>query len=611
MTFTTVSQMFNHVTNQYPSKELYFYKKENEWVGITGSEIRSTVKDLAFGLQSLSIGKGDNIALLSNNSPRWAMSDYGIICSGAATVSVYPTLIPSQVEYILNDSQSKVVFAENQEQMQKVLASWGNCPDLQYAVVMDESNTDSDDRIFNFRDFLELGTKHEQKSEASFEDLMDKPEPNDLLTLIYTSGTTGNPKGVKLSHGNMMSNVEGTKQNIDFDDTEIFLSFLPLSHSFERMGGHFTAFSVGAQVYYAESIETVPENLREVKPTVVLSVPRLYEKMYAKVRAGLKSAPEARQKIFWWAIGVGKEATQYRLKNQALPFTLGLKHKIADKLVYSKVKDRVGGRLRFFVSGGAPLSQEIGEFFAAADIMILEGYGLSETSPVLTCNTPEAVRYGSVGKPLFNVDIEIAADGEILAKGPNIMTGYFNNEEATREAIDSDGWFHTGDIGHIDDDGFLFITDRKKNILVTSAGKNVAPAPMENALTNSPYIEQVVIIGDKRNFISALIVPAQEAVGNELTAQGKSVFGDDIMSDHPDVKALIQKEVDTVMEKFSNYERVKEFSILPRLFTIEDGELTPTLKVVRKVVLDHFSDAAEKNYSGSPENVEEPEPALV
>ena len=604
MTFTTVSQMFNHVTNQYPSKELYFYKKENEWVGITGSEIRSTVKGLAFGLQSLSIGKGDNIALLSNNSPRWAMSDYGIICSGAATVSVYPTLIPSQVEYILNDSQSKVVFAENQEQMQKVLASWGNCPDLQYAVVMDESNTDSDDRIFNFRDFLELGTKHEQKSEASFEDLMDKPEPNDLLTLIYTSGTTGNPKGVKLSHGNMMSNVEGTKQNIDFDDTEIFLSFLPLSHSFERMGGHFTAFSVGAQVYYAESIETVPENLREVKPTVVLSVPRLYEKMYAKVRAGLKSAPEARQKIFWWAIGVGKEATQYRLKNQALPFALGLKHKIADKLVYSKVKDRVGGRLRFFVSGGAPLSQEIGEFFAAADIMILEGYGLSETSPVLTCNTPEAVRYGSVGKPLFNVDIEIAADGEILAKGPNIMTGYFNNEEATREAIDSDGWFHTGDIGHIDDDGFLFITDRKKNILVTSAGKNVAPAPMENALTNSPYIEQVVIIGDKRNFISALIVPAQEAVGNELTVQGKSVFGDDIMSDHPDVKALIQKEVDTVMEKFSNYERVKEFSILPRLFTIEDGELTPTLKVVRKVVLDHFSDAAEKNYSGSPESVE-------
>ena len=613
MNFPTISQMFNHVTNENLSKQLYFYKKDNAWVGISGSEIRSTVKDIAFALKSLDVGKGSNVALLSNNSPRWAMTDYGIICSGSATVSVYPTLIPSQVEYILNDSQSKVVFVQNHEQMQKVMESWNNCPNLEYAVVMDDSNTESDDRIFNFMDFLDLGTKHEQESDESFEDLVAKPEADDLLTLIYTSGTTGNPKGVRLTHGNMTSNMEGTKQNIVFDETEVFLSFLPLSHSFERMGGHFTAFSVGAQVYYAESIETVPENLREVKPSVVLSVPRLYEKMYAKVLDGLKSAPEARQKIFWWAIGVGKEATQYHLKNQPLPFGLNIKHTIANKLVYSKVKDRIGGKLRFFVSGGAPLSQEIGEFFAAADIMILEGYGLSETSPVLTSNTPDALRYGSVGKPLFNVDIEIADDGEILAKGPNVMSGYFNNEDASKEAIDSDGWFHTGDIGHLDEDGFLFITDRKKNILVTSAGKNVAPAPLENALTNSPLIEQVVVVGDNKNFISALIVPTQEAVEKELSVQGKSVLGSDIMSNHPDVKAVIQKEVDAIMADFSNYERVKEFAILPRLFTIEDGELTPTLKVVRKVVLDHFSTEVDAIYSGSstPEEVEEPEPALA
>ena len=608
MTYSTVSQMFNQVTSKNSSRNLYFYKKAGNWVGISGSEIRSTVKDIAFGLQSLGIGKGSNVALLSNNSPRWAMSDYGIICSGAATVSVYPTLIPSQVEYILNDSTSKVVFAENQVQMEKVMAVWGNCPQLTHAVVMDDSNTEADDRIINFLDFLNLGTKHEQETETSFDDLTAKPEPNDLLTLIYTSGTTGNPKGVMLSHGNMMSNVEGTKQDISFDQTEIFLSFLPLSHSFERMGGHFTAFSVGAQVYYAESIETVPDNLREVKPSVVLSVPRLYEKMYAKVREGLKSAPEARQKIFWWAIGVGKEASQYKLKNQSLPIGLGIKHKIADKLVYSKVKDRVGGRLRFFVSGGAPLSKEIAEFFAAADIMILEGYGLSETSPVLTCNSPDSVRYGSVGKPLFNVDIEIADDGEILAKGPNIMTGYFNNDEGTREAIDSDGWFHTGDIGHIDDDGFLFITDRKKNILVTSGGKNVAPAPIENALVTSPFIEQSVVIGDNRNFISALIVPAFEAVEKELSAQGVSVSGDDAIASHPDTKALIQKELDGIMEGFSNYERVKEFVVLKRIFTLEDGELTPTLKVIRKVVLDHFSDAVDSIYSGSPKEAIESEP---
>ena len=582
MIFSTVSQMFNQVTNEHKNRELYFYKKQGDWKGISGIEIRSTVKDIAFGLQSFSIGKGSNVALLSNNSPRWAMSDYGIICSGAATVSVYPTLIPSQIEYILNDSNSKVVFAEGQEQMAKIMEIWENCPKLTHAIVMDDSNSDVAENIINFIDFLDLGTKHEQETGFSFEDLLGEPKPDDLLTLIYTSGTTGNPKGVKLTHGNLMSNVEGTKQGISFDKTEKFLSFLPLSHSFERMGGHFTAFSVGAQVYYAENIEKVPDNLQEVKPSVVLSVPRLYEKMYARVREGLKSAPEARQKIFWWAIDVGKQATEYRLKKQSLPFMLGIKHKIADKLVIVKLRKGLEENLDSLYRVEPRSQKEIAEFFAAADITILEGYGLSETSPVLTFNSPESIRYGSVGKPLFNVDIKIDDDGEILAKGPNIMTGYYNNEKATKEAIDSEGWFHTGDIGHIDGDGFLFITDRKKNILVTAAGKNVAPAPIENTLVNSPFIEQSVVIGDKRNFISALIVPAKEAVEKELNSQGTSISGDDIMSDHPDVKALIQKEVDIAMTGFSNYERVKEFSILPRLFTIEDGELTPTLKVIRK-----------------------------
>ena len=311
----------------------------------------------------------------------------------------------------------------------------------------------------------------------------------------------------------------------------------------------------------------------------------------------LKTSPNARQKIFWWAIGIGKQATKYRVANQPLPFGLGIKHKIADKLVYSKVKGRVGGQLRFFVSGGAPLSKEIAEFFAAADITILEGYGLSETSPVLTTNSPENLRFGSVGKPLFNVKIKIADDGEILAKGPNIMKGYFNNENATKEAIDSDGWLHTGDIGHLDDDGYLFITDRKKNILVTSAGKNVAPAPMENALANSPYIEQSVIIGDKRNFISALIVPSFEAVEKYLNDQGKTIARNEEITRDTDVIALIKKEVDTIMKDFSNYERVKEFQLLNRLFTIENGELTPTLKVIRKVVLDNFSDSVKQIYS--------------
>ena len=599
MTYSTVSQMFNQVTLDYRDKKLYFFKNNDSWEGISGNEIRSIVKKLAFGFQSIGIEKGSNVALLSNNSPRWAMGDYGILCSGAATVSVYPTLIPSQVEYILNDSDSKVALVENQEQLKKINEIWNNCPQLSYVIVLDESDASNDDRIINFQNFLKMGDSFEQESQNSFEDLIETINPDDLLTLIYTSGTTGDPKGVMLSHGNMMSNVEGISKLITFDDTEKFLSFLPLSHSFERMGGHFTAFSVGAKVYYAESIETVPENLQEVNPTVVLSVPRLYEKMYARVREGLKLAPEARQKIFWWAIGVGKKATEFRLKNQSLPFLLSLKHKIADKLVYGKVKDRVGGKLRFFVSGGAPLSKEIAEFFAAADITILEGYGLSETSPVLTTNSPGNIRYGSVGKSLFNVEIKIADDGEILAKGPNIMLGYFNNEEATKDAIDADGWFHTGDIGHLDEENYLFITDRKKNILVTSAGKNVAPAPLESALVNSAYIEQSVVIGDKHNFIGALIVPAFDVIQNYLKENGNSISTNEEMAVDPDVISLIRGEVENKMELFSNYERIKEFALLPRLLTLEKGELTPTLKVVRKVVLNNFSDSVNKIYGES------------
>ena len=610
MQYSTVSEMFNLVTLEHENRELYFHKKKDHWEGIRGSEIRSTVKDLAFGLKSIEIGKGSNVALLSNNSPRWAMGDYGIICSGAATVSVYPTLITPQVEYILNDSASQVVMVENQEQLGKINAIWQNCPQLGHVIVLDDSDDSEDARIINFTDFLAMGSQFEKQSGSNFENLTKIAEPGDLLTLIYTSGTTGNPKGVMLTHGNMMSNVEGISRLIAFDQTEIFLSFLPLSHSFERMGGHFTAFSVGSQVYYAENIDKVPANLQEVKPSMVLSVPRLYEKMYARVREGLKSAPEARQKIFWWAIGVGKQATKYRLRNEPLPFWLGLRHRIADKLVYSKVKERVGGRLRFFVSGGAALSKEIAEFFSAVDITILEGYGLSETSPVLTVNSPGNIRFGSVGKALFNVDIKIADDGEILAKGPNIMTGYFNNEEATQECIDDEGWFHTGDIGHLDDEGYLFITDRKKNILVTSGGKNVAPAPIENAMVNSLYIEQSIVIGDKRNFISALIVPSFEAVENYLKDQGKPVNVNGGIAENPDVISLIQKEISSAMEGFSNYERVKEFVLLPRLFTIENGELTPTLKVIRKVVLENFSDSVEKIYSGSKKNTEQMEVEL-
>ena len=597
MSYTTISQMFDYATTQNLTKVLYYYKKGENWVGLTGLDIRNTVMDLAFGLRAIGVESGQNVAILSNNSPRWAMSDYGVICSGAATVSIYPTLIPSQIEYILNDSESTLIFLENQEQYEKIKSIWSNCPKLKNIIILDDSDTADAENVYTFNSFLEKGSAFSTSSDLTFDSLVNTAKPSDLLTLIYTSGTTGNPKGVMLSHENLISNMEGIGKLINFERDDVFLSFLPLSHVFERMGGHFTAFSRACTVYYAEGIEQVPANLQEAKPTVVLSVPRLYEKMHARIIEGLKSAPAARQKIFWWAIDVGRNYSMLSIVGKKIPFLLGIKHKIADKLVYSKVRERMGGRLKFFVSGGAPLSQEIGEFFAAAGITILEGYGLTETSPVLSSNSPEALRYGSVGKPLFNVEIKIADDGEIIAKGPSIMKGYYNNDEATKESIDEDGWFYTGDIGEFDGDGFLKITDRKKNILVTSGGKNVAPAPMENVMVASPYIEQVVVIGDKRNFISALIVPAFEAVESYLAEHDKEVTSHAAIIEHSDVIALIGREVNNAMESFSKYERVKRFALLPRLLTLEKGELTPTLKVVRRIVLSNFDEYVENLYS--------------
>jgi len=587
--------MFTNVVNQFPEKELYFYKHNDEWIGLTGNVIKGTVEEISFGLKSIS-DEQFNSAILSTNTPRWAMSDYGIICSGGCTVSIYPTLIPSQIEFILNDSQAKVVFVENSDQKDKVLEIKDNCSTLEKIIVMDDSHKKSDDLIMNFMDFLNAGNEFGKKSESTFEDLVEVANPNDLLTLIYTSGTTGNPKGVMLTHHNLVSNIISTLNGINFTEKDVFLSFLPLSHVFERMGGHFTAFSQGCQVYYAEGIEKVADNMGEVKPTLMMSVPRLYEKMYTGVMANVKAGSPIKQKIFNWGIVTGTKLLDLKLAGKPIPWCLQKKFDIANKLVFSKIQARVGGRLRFFISGGAPLAQKIGEFFGAAGITILEGYGLTETSPVLCANVPGATKFGTVGQAVKDVEIKIADDGEIIARGPNIMKGYYNNDEATKEVLDSDGWFHTGDIGEIDPEGFLKITDRKKNILITSQGKNIAPAPMENALITSPYIEQIVALGDKQNFVSALIVPSFENVEKYLSEKGISLSGNQAMVDHEEVISLINNIVEEEMKNFSKYERIKKIALLPNLLTLEKGELTPTLKVVRRIVVKNYSDYIEQIY---------------
>ena len=597
MNYKTISEMFVSTTERCSDKKLFYYKKDNDWVGLNGKDILITVEDISFGLRSLGIEANSNIAIISNNSPKWAMCDYGIICSTMSTVTIYPTLISSQVEFILQNSNSKLIFVENQEQLEKVNSIKSNCKDLNYIVVLDDSCKQESDDTMNFVTFLDKGKDFSQDCDISFSDMVNSVKEDDILTIIYTSGTTGVPKGVVLTHKNLLSNVEGTLKVAEFTNNETFLSFLPLSHVLERMGGHYTPFTIGATIYYAENMETIADNMVESSPTIVVCVPRVFEKIHAKFMQGIKSAPKIRQNLFNWALNVGSKYSNLKVSKQKIGFFLSLKHKIADKLIYSKVKARFGGKIKFFVSGGAPLSKHLAEFFAAVDITILEGYGLTETSPVLTVNSPTDLKFGYVGKPLFNVNIKIADDGEILAKGPNIMTKYYRNEEATREVFDNDGWFHTGDIGIIDEDGFLKITDRKKSLIVTSGGKNIAPAPIELKLATSSFIEQVHVIGDKRNFLTALIVPNFDSLTSFLKNNGSDLKDPNALVDHPDVIELFNSEVEIAMSEFSNYEKIKKFTLLTEPFSIEKGEMTPKMSIVKKVVEQNYSELINKMYS--------------
>ena len=597
MNYKTISEMFVGTTERCSEKKLFYYKKDNDWIGLNGKDILITVEDISFGLRSLGIVPNSNIAIISNNSPKWAMCDYGIICSTMSTVTIYPTLISKQVEFILKNSNSSLIFVENQEQLNKVISVMDNCNDLKYIVVLDDSCSNETDSVMNFSTFLDKGKDYSQDCDITFSEMVNSVKEDDILTIIYTSGTTGIPKGVVLTHKNLLSNVKGTLSVAEFTNNETFLSFLPLSHVLERMGGHYTPFSIGATIYYAENMETIADNMIESSPTIVVCVPRVFEKIHAKFMQGIKDAPKIRQNLFNWALGVGRKYSKLSVSKQKIGFWLSFKHKIANKLIYTKVKARFGGKIKFFVSGGAPLSKHLAEFFAAVDITILEGYGLTETSPVLTVNSPTNLKFGYVGKPLFNVEIKIANDGEILAKGPNIMTGYYRNEDATKEVFDEDGWFHTGDIGIIDEDGFLKITDRKKSLIVTSGGKNIAPAPIELKVATSSFVEQIHIIGDKRNFLSALIVPNYEALTTYLKSHNNDLKDPNALIDHPDVIELFTKEVDNAMADFSNYEKIKKFTLLTEPFSIEKGEMTPKMSIVKKVVEQNYSEQINKMYN--------------
>ncbi|MCF7796192.1 MAG: long-chain fatty acid--CoA ligase [Lentisphaeria bacterium] len=595
MDATTIAQMFLDITTKFSDKVLFTATEGDSWREYTGKEAREIVEEATYGLASLGIQPNDKVGILSANCPHWAYSDYAIACSGAASVTIYPTLIPSQIQYIAEHSESKAIFAQDREQVEKLIQIKDQCPQLKVVICYDDSENFDLDYVISFSDLREKGKAFASSDQAfKFEERVKLVKPDDLLTLIYTSGTTGPPKGVMLTHHNLVSDINASLQVLHVDDNDTFLSFLPLSHSFERMAGHLLATSVGATIGYAQSTETVLADMKAVNPSVMASVPRLYEKMYAGVQAKFAAGSPLKQKIAHWAIETGKRHAVKR-KNGSVGGWLNMKNGLADKLVFSKVKELLGTRFRFFVSGGAPLAADIGSFFDAVGIKILEGYGLTETSPVITVNPLEDYRFGTVGPPIPGVEVKIAEDGEILTRGPNVMKGYYRDEAATREAINEEGWFYTGDIG-IMEDGYLKITDRKKNLIVTAGGKNIAPAGLENALVLSPFIEQVVVIGDKRRFVSALIVPAFQAL-NEWAANHSIPSSDrSVLLADPKVQELFQTEVDKAMHNFARFEIVKKFTLLSKEFTIEDGSLTPSLKIKRKVVEERYKDLIDKLY---------------
>ena len=554
-------------------------KKDGRWVDVSVAEFRDSVRYFSNGLRNLGVKAGDRVAILSENRPEWAIADFAILAAAAVTVPIYPTLLGWQIEYILNDSGAVAVICSTTEQLQKIQEIRGHAPHIHNVIVCDSPEA-LPLGVKTFRDIVDSGR---QRDDGRFDELLARPKPDDLATLVYTSGTTGNPKGAMLTHGNIASNVIAAQHVLAVGPGAIAMSILPLSHIFERMADYFY-LSKGITIAYAENVNKVGENLQEIKPDVFAAVPRLFEKMRERIMNQVATQSASKQKVFRWALKVAEERLPYRVERKPMPLGLKAKSVIADKLVFRKILDRLGGRVKYVFSGGAPLSPELAAFFIGAGVEILEAYGLTETSPGISANTPDHRKIGTVGQVLPGIEVKIAPDGEILARGPNIMKGYWNNPESTAQAIDADGWFHTGDIGEIDADGFLKITDRKKDIIINAYGKNIAPQPLEALLKSSPYVGTPVLIGDRRKYLVALIVPNFDKLERDATGMGVTFRSRQDLVANDRVRELYQREIDRFNSNLDRQEKIRRFALLPRDFTIDDDEITPSLKVKRKMI---------------------------
>ncbi len=580
-----------------PTRKLYNYKVNGEWKSYTYQNVYDIIPLIGFGLHTLGLKKKDKVGILSENRPEWSMTDWACAHFGFVSVPIYQTSIPSQIKYIINHSECRVVIVSSKEQMLKLIPLKNKLKSLKYVVVLNDIKYD-DNWIISFDELLAKGDTEREKSKVSMQDIVAKIKPDSLWSIIYTSGTSGVPKGVMISHFNIASNVQHTQTHVGIANNKRWLSFLPLSHSFERVSSLFGTW-IGAKIYYAESIAKVSENMKEVKPHYMTTVPRLLDKIYAIILERVSGGSATKQKIFHWAQRIGHEVVQKNLVYNKQPTgILATKYSWAKSLVFNKIYAIFGGKFIACISGGAPLSEEVGEFFTAAGIRVIEGYGLTEMSPITHSNDNKRIKFGTVGKALPDVETKIMEDGEIFLRGPNRMEKYYKDPEGTAEAIDKDGWFHTGDIGYIDEDGYLRITDRKKNLIVTAGGKNIAPAMVERAITSSKYVEQAVVVGDRRKFLVVILVPLLETIVKWGKMQKPSLefatYEDMVKS--KDVEKLLKDELADNQQELARYEQIKYFFIAPQPFTIETGELTASMKVKRNEIIERYSVEIEELY---------------
>lgn len=594
MRFQNLVEMFSHSVRQYDRPDALYVKRHGQYRPISTREFHDHVVELTHFLWSMNVQPGDRIAILSENRPEWFYADLAVLSTGGASVPIYPTLPAGQIAYILKDAEAVGVFVSTPEQLAKVEQIASDLTAfLRFVVLFEEAGEyrpalPETVRFFSLERALETGRQDRARRPDVWERAVASVRPEDLATIIYTSGTTGEPKGVMLTHRNFLSNIESTLQVLSLGPSDVHLSFLPLSHVFERMAGYYTMLAGGARIAFAESIDKVAENLLEIRPTIIIAVPRFYEKVKARIDETARQLTGFRKRLFTWALRVAEQVGERRRAGRAVSPWLAFQYALADRLVYHKIKARTGGRVRTLVSGGAALRKDIAIFFDNLGLRILEGYGLTETSPVISVNTPTAWKPGSVGRPIPGVEVKIAEDGEILTRGPHVMKGYFRRPEATQAAIDPDGWFHTGDIGYLDEDGFLYITDRKKDILVTAGGKNIAPQKIENLLKQSPWIEEVMVVGDGKPYPAALIVPNRDRLVAWAREKGLPVEPYEELLRQAAVIQLYEQILQDLQTPLARFEQVKRFVLLPQPFTIEAGELTPTLKVRRRVVMEKY-----------------------